>query len=85
MKFFNIDFHASVITDIKTIFKKLGHETTDWTLSEHAWVFNKQKHSVPLLNNWKRIIKDKLWDSFYQEYKNELRQYDAFKIGRAHV
>ena len=56
----------------------LFRSTIDWILSEHAWVFNKQKHSVPLLNNWKRIIKDKLWDSFYQEYKNELRQYDAF-------
>ena len=34
MKFFNLDLHIAVISDIKRIFEDLGHQVDDWTLSK---------------------------------------------------
>ena len=48
MKFFNIDQHASVISDVANIFKNLGHEVEDWTLSGHHWVVGKSKAKIML-------------------------------------
>jgi hypothetical protein len=77
MKFFNIDCHISVIEDLKTIFRDLGHEINDWSISGHVHVMNKQK----------KILKCDLMslvklpsgpDFFYSLYKNELKNYDCF-------
>lgn len=78
MKFFNIDFHASIIADISRIFKDLGHDSVDWTLSGHAWIFNKQKANIPVLNDWQNMVSKELWNDFYKIYSNELNQYDSF-------
>jgi len=77
MKFFNIDFHISVVADLQQIFRKLGHEFDDWCLSGHNWVLNKTKAHVPLLNGWEKMIEKQLWNEFADTYP-ELEQYDAF-------
>ena len=79
MNFFNIDLHVSVIADLKSIFSKLGHTITDKSLSGHTWVFNRRQDSVRLINqhNWRGIDKS-LCDKFYNEYRNELKEYDGF-------
>jgi hypothetical protein len=79
MIFFNIDLHISVIADLKRIFSNLGHEIVDKSLSGHTWVFNRQKDNVRVISqdNWKSMDID-LCNRFYNEYRNELNQYDGF-------
>lgn len=79
MKFFNIDCHISVISDIKNIFEQLGHKVDHWSISGHRWVFNFDPCPSPVINenNW-RSIDERMVDNFYQTHKQELDQYDAF-------
>lgn len=82
MKFFNIDLHISIIADMSKIFTELGHEVTDWSLSDHTWVFNKKRADIPMLDNrrWSNMSPKNMSDEFYQTYKNELKEYDAFIV-----
>lgn len=75
MKFFNIDFHISVIADIKHIFAKLGHHVIDWSLSGHTWVLKREQAKLPF-NMWD--LSEKNITAFYEHYKKELDQYDGF-------
>lgn len=81
MKFFNIDCHVSVIADLKNIFENLGHEVTSWSLSGHTWVFGEKTSNIELLDKdqWKYLDQEKC-DKFYETYKEELSQYDAFIV-----
>lgn len=82
MKFFNIDLHISIIADMKKIFSDLGHEVRDLSLSNHTWVFNRQKDSVPMLDNgrWNHITPQQFSDEFYSEYKDKLNDYNGFIV-----
>lgn len=82
MHFFNIDLHISIIADMKNIFHDLGHEITDKSLSDHTWVFNRKKDSIPMLDNgrWMSLTPSQMSDEFYSIYKNELNNYDAFIV-----
>lgn len=79
MKIFNLDCHISVIADLKHIFETLGHEVTSWSVSGHNWVFGKESSKVDVVNQhtWGRLDGD-MCDRFYERYKEELSQYDAF-------
>jgi len=77
LNFFNIDLHISVIEDISTIFRDLGHEVTSWNMSGHNWVFGRQPKIIPELMNW-RNFDQKICDQFYEKYKKELSGYDGF-------
>lgn len=79
MRFFNIDCHISVIADLSKIFTDLGHEVTSWNVSGHNFVFNREPKSVNVVNQhtWRRLDK-KMCDEFYETYKHDLSQYDAF-------
>lgn len=81
MKFFNLDLHISVIGDIKQILEKLGHEVTSWNMSGHNWVFGKTRATTSVVtpDNWTNID-SKMCDNFYNTYKDELSQYDAFIV-----
>lgn len=81
MRFFNIDLHISVIADIKHILARLGHEVTDWTLSGHAWVMGREPDPVEIINarNW-RSIDRAMCDAFFDRYRAELADYDAFIV-----
>jgi hypothetical protein len=82
MKFFNIDQHVSVIADIAYIFKNLGHEVVDWSLSGHHWVMNKPKPKIMLSDGTQLtcsgVCTEEVCDKFYQQNKDELQKYDAF-------
>jgi hypothetical protein len=82
MKFFNIDLHISIIADMQKIFTELGHSVDDISLSNHTWVFNKPKGSVPMLDNgrWEHLTAKEFSDEFYIQYKDELKDYDAFIV-----
>ena len=82
MKFFNIDLHISIIADMRKIFNDLGHEVTDWSLSDHTWVFNRERTSIPMLNGgrWRNMSPSQFSDEFYDTYKDELKDYDAFIV-----
>lgn len=83
MKFFNIDQHASVIADISYIFKQLGHEVDDWSLSGHHWVMNKNKADISLGSGkltCSGVCSQEVCDTFYNQYKNEFQKYDAFIV-----
>lgn len=80
MKFFNIDMHISVIADIKKIFKELGHEVEDKTLSGHAHIMGKPgRDGIPGIDVgiWTNLS-DEMCDNFYKLNKHELEQYDGF-------
>jgi hypothetical protein len=82
MLFFNIDLHISIIADMKDIFSKLGHSIKDMSLSDHTWVFNRSKDSVPMLDNdrWRNLSPEQFSDEFYQNYKDELANFDGFIV-----
>jgi hypothetical protein len=79
---FNIDLHISIIADMKKIFNDLGHQIVDKSLSDHTWVFNRKKDSVPMLDNgrWIGLSPDSLANEFYTTYKEELDKYDCFIV-----
>lgn len=81
MKFFNIDLHASVIEDITDIFNNLGHSVSSHNMSGHCFVFGKAQSSPLLINgnNWHGLNKS-VCDAFYDRYKDELKDYDAFIV-----
>lgn len=82
MKFFNIDQHVSVIADVAHIFKNLGHQVDDWSLSGHHWVVGKSKATIPLNDGTNLtcsgVCTPEVCDSFYNQHKDTLNQYDAF-------
>ena len=82
MKFFNIDLHISIIADMKKILTDIGHEVYDLSLSEHTWVFNRKKDSVPMLDNgrWMHLSPKQYSDEFYHFYKDMLDPIDAFVV-----
>jgi len=82
MKFYNIDLHISIIADMKKIFTELGHNVKDVSLSNHTWVFNRPKDSIPMLDNgrWMNLTPEQYSNEFYEEYKDELSDYDSFIV-----
>ena len=82
MKFFNIDQHVSVIADVAHIFKNLGHQVDDWSLSGHHWVLNKPKPNIKLSNGTQLtcsgVCSQEVCDMFYDQNKDELSKYDGF-------
>jgi hypothetical protein len=81
MKFFNIDLHIAVISDIKQILLDKGHEVNDWTLSSHSWILGRDRDLVDVVNNknWRSIDEEMCMD-FYKRYKDELSIYDCFIV-----
>jgi hypothetical protein len=79
MKFFNLDCHISVISDLKKIFEDLGHTVTSWSISGHNWILNKKADNVDIINSssWHKLDEE-LCNKFYERYKDELSEYDAF-------
>jgi hypothetical protein len=83
MNFFNIDLHISIIADMKHIFTDLGHTVCDKSLSEHTWVFNRKKDSIPMLDNsrWMQLKPEQFSNEFYHSYKDQLgNKVDAFIV-----
>jgi len=79
MKFFNLDCHVSVIADLAKIFTELGHEVNSWSISGHNFIFGREASKVDIVNQntWMQLD-EKMCDDFYQRYKDELSEYDAF-------
>jgi hypothetical protein len=82
MRFFNLDLHISVIKDIEKILHTIygsAIEITNWSLSDHNWVFNQNKMDV-------RIINENTWENISEELIIEfnkiydLSSYDGFIV-----
>lgn len=82
MKFFNIDQHVSVIADVAHIFKNLGHQVDDDSLSGHRFVLNKPKPKIMLSDGTELtcsgVCTEEVCDKFYEANKDKLSQYDGF-------
>jgi len=82
MKFYNIDQHVSVIADIAHIFKNLGHQVDDDSLSGHAWVLGKPKPKIMLSDGTQLtcsgVCTQEVCDKFYEANKERLAKYDGF-------
>ena len=75
--------HISIIADMKHIFRDLGHSVDDKSLSDHTWVFNRKKDSIPMLDNsrWMQLEPEQFSNEFYHCYKNRLEnKVDAFIV-----
>jgi hypothetical protein len=84
IKLFNLDLHISVIEDLKYILKDIYNdkiEITDWSLSGHSWIFNKNIENVKIINQntWKSINENMIED-FILEYYNFLVEFDGFIV-----
>ena len=84
IKLFNLDLHISVIEDLKYILKDIYNdkiEITDWSLSGHSWIFNKNIENVKIINQntWKHINENMIED-FILEYYNFLVEFDGFIV-----
>jgi len=81
MKFFNLDLHISVISDIKYIFEKLGHQVDNWSISGHAHIMGWPQKDLEHINqNTWRDINENLIEKFYDSHKQELEKYDGFIV-----
>jgi len=79
MKLFNVDVHISIIHDIKTLFKEMGHQVDSWCMSGHTWVNGEEKIETEIVNSRNFMdIDQTMCDRFYDEYKNLLKDYDGF-------
>lgn len=82
MKFYNIDQHVSVIADIAHIFKNLGHQVDDDSLSGHKWVLNKPNPKIMLSDGTQLtcsgVCSQEVCDKFYEQHKDEFAKYDGF-------
>jgi hypothetical protein len=67
---------------MKKILHDLDHEVFDLSLSEHTWVFNRKKDSVPMLDNgrWMHLKAEQMSQEFFQSYKDQLNNFDAFIV-----
>lgn len=81
MRFFNIDFHISVIADIRSLLGELGHRVDTLSLSDHTWVFGRERDRVPGLDGMSRSsFGQRECDRFYRMERERLAEYDAFIV-----
>jgi FkbM family methyltransferase len=80
-RFFNIDLHISVIADIKDIFRRIRPdiEIVDWSLSGHAWIFNKIQSFVKVIDktSWLNLNLSSIKE-FQDIYDEFLSGFDGF-------
>ncbi len=84
-KIFNLDLHISVIADVKNIVSQLYPtdqiQITDWCISGHSWVFNRQPDTPEIVNaNTWRGINTKMIQEFVEKYKDYLSHFDCFIV-----
>lgn len=76
MKFFNVDYHATVIEDVARILRRLGHEVVSHNCSGHSWVFGRQP--APSFGG---MTNENYWHFDPEQFRRdhpELEQYDGF-------
>jgi len=84
LKLFNLDLHISVIEDCKSICRKLygdAIEITNWSISDHNWVFNKKNVNVDIITQetWTDIDL-KMIKAFQKRYDSFLETFDGFIV-----
>jgi hypothetical protein len=81
MRFFNIDFHISVIADVKLQLETLGHRVDSLSLSNHTWVFGRQKDQVPSLDGMSLYAFGQAeCNRFFAAERRRLADYDGFIV-----
>lgn len=80
MRFFYLDYHISVIADLKDIFGRLGHQVDGISLSGHAHITKELRREckLPIREQFPSIFKNDFPNLFYREYHKELDKYDGF-------
>ena len=84
VKLFNLDLHVSVIEDVKYIFKNIygdNVEITNWSISGHNWIFNKDTPEVIGITNatWMNFNQDMI-NKFQTAYDEYLSKFDGFIV-----
>lgn len=81
MRLFNLDMHISIIHDVKTLFRELGHYVDSCCMSGHTWVNGEPQLTTEVVtpSNWLHIDQA-MCDRFYEVYKDRLAEYDAFVV-----
>jgi hypothetical protein len=54
---FNLDLHVSVIADVRVALESRGVSLTNWSVSGHAWVFDRGRDPVAVVN-------ERTWQAF---------------------
>jgi hypothetical protein len=84
LKLFNLDLHISVIEDIKDICQRLFSDQvqiTNWSISEHNWVFDKPTPPIEAItaSNWKTFNHQHI-QAFHQAYDDLMSTFDGFVV-----
>lgn len=84
LKLFNLDLHISVIEDIKDICQRLFSdqvEITNWSISQHNWVFGKPTSPIQAITaeNW-RFFSHQHIQAFHQAYDVLMATFDGFVV-----
>lgn len=84
LKLFNLDLHISVIEDIKDICQRLFSdqvEITNWSISQHNWVFDKPTPPIEVITatNWKTFNHQHI-QAFHQAYDDWMATFDGFVV-----
>lgn len=81
MRLLNIDFHIAVVTDIKEIFSRLGHQVDSLDLSVNHWVMGREPAGIPGLVGIRHGAFDQSeCDRFWMLEQDRLAPYDAFLV-----
>ena len=92
MKFFNMDLHVSVIEDVTTQLRTLGHDVESHLMSGHAWALQKDRarcgsgdgdqgkvgYGSINLNTWELLFDDMPTLALVDQWQRENPQLDAF-------
>lgn len=83
MKIFNMDLHIGVIGDFMNICRHIPIkiDVTNWSISGHTWVYNKEREKVQEINEntWKEIDL-KMINRFQKIYDNFFETFDLFVV-----
>ncbi len=84
LKLFNLDLHISVIEDIKDICQRLFGDRvaiTNWSISSHNWVFDKQTPPIEAITaeNWKSFDETHI-QAFHKAYDDWMSTFDGFVV-----
>lgn len=84
LRLFNLDLHISVIEDIKDICQRLFGdqvEITNWSISQHNWVFGKPTPPIAAITaeNWRTFSHQHI-QAFHEAYDDWMATFDGFVV-----
>ena len=76
---FNLDLHVAVIADVRVALESRGLSLTDWSVSGHTWVFDREREPVAVVNERTWLdFSPRMVERFQRTYGSYLRSFRGF-------